>query len=209
MAAAPLTEGPGTVVGRYKLLQKIGEGGMGVVYMAEQREPVIRKVALKIIKLGMDTRQVLGRFEAERQALALMDHPNIAKILDGGATDTGRPYFVMDLEPVIARPPSTVYRLQKALRRNKLFFAAASAVALTLIASLSFSTRSFLRERKAHASEAEQRRIAVEERSKAEAGESSARHLLYGATMNLARQAWDRHPLLAALFHFGSLRSPP
>ncbi len=95
--AAPLTEAPGTVIGRYKLLQKIGEGGMGVVYMAEQREPVLRKVALKIIKLGMDTRQVLGRFEAERQALALMDHPNIAKILDGGATDTGRPYFVMDL----------------------------------------------------------------------------------------------------------------
>ncbi len=97
MVATPLTEGPGTVIGRYKLLEKIGEGGMGVVYMAEQREPVIRKVALKIIKLGMDTRQVLGRFEAERQALALMDHPNIAKILDGGATDTGRPYFVMDL----------------------------------------------------------------------------------------------------------------
>src|SRR6266849_2133538 len=97
MAATTLTEGPGKVIGRYKLLQKIGEGGMGAVYMAEQREPVIRKVALKIIKLGMDTRQVLGRFEAERQALALMDHPNIAKILDGGATDTGRPYFVMEL----------------------------------------------------------------------------------------------------------------
>jgi WD40 repeat protein/serine/threonine protein kinase len=90
-------EQPGTVIGRYKLLEKIGEGGMGVVYMAEQEQPVRRKVALKIIKLGMDTRQVLGRFEAERQALALMDHPNIAKILDGGATDTGRPYFVMDL----------------------------------------------------------------------------------------------------------------
>jgi serine/threonine protein kinase len=97
LVASPLTESSGTVIGRYKLLQKIGEGGMGVVYMAEQREPVIRKVALKIIKLGMDTRQVLGRFEAERQALALMDHPNIARILDGGATDTGRPYFVMDL----------------------------------------------------------------------------------------------------------------
>src|SRR5438552_11406509 len=97
LVATPLTEGPGAVIGRYKLLEKIGEGGMGVVYMAEQREPIIRKVALKIIKLGMDTRQVLGRFDAERQALALMDHPNIAKILDGGATDTGRPYFVMDL----------------------------------------------------------------------------------------------------------------
>src|SRR5689334_13528304 len=94
---APVTEGPGTVIGRYKLLQKIGEGGMGAVYMAEQREPVVRKVALKIIKLGMDTKQVVARFEAERQALALMDHPNIAKVLDGGATETGRPYFVMEL----------------------------------------------------------------------------------------------------------------
>ncbi|HEY1663188.1 MAG TPA: serine/threonine-protein kinase [Verrucomicrobiae bacterium] len=98
-ASLTVTEGPGTVIGRYKLLQKIGEGGMGIVYMAEQREPVIRKVALKIIKLGMDTRQVVARFEAERQALALMDHPNIAKVLDGGATESGRPYFVMDLVP--------------------------------------------------------------------------------------------------------------
>ncbi|MBI3416777.1 MAG: protein kinase [Verrucomicrobia bacterium] len=93
----PLTETSGTIIGRYKLLQKIGEGGMGVVYMAEQTEPLTRKVALKIIKLGMDTRQVVARFEAERQALALMDHPNIAKVLDAGATDTGRPYFVMEL----------------------------------------------------------------------------------------------------------------
>jgi serine/threonine protein kinase len=90
-------EGPGTRIGRYKLLQKIGEGGMGVVYMAQQEEPVRRRVALKIIKLGMDTKQVIARFEAERQALALMDHPNIARVLDGGATDTGRPYFVMEL----------------------------------------------------------------------------------------------------------------
>src|ERR1051325_2782446 len=90
-ASVPIAEKPGTVIGRYKLLEKIGEGGMGIVYMAEQREPVARKVALKIIKLGMDTRQVVGRFEAERQALALMDHPNIAKVLDGGTTDTGRP----------------------------------------------------------------------------------------------------------------------
>src|SRR2546427_123819 len=90
-ADAPLTEGPGSVIGRYKLLQKIGEGGMGVVYMAEQREPVIRKVALKIIKLGMDTRQVVARFEAERQALAMMDHPNIAKILDAGVTEVPLP----------------------------------------------------------------------------------------------------------------------
>ena len=90
-------EAPGSDIGRYKLLQKIGEGGMGVVYMAEQTEPVVRKVALKIIKLGMDTRQVVARFEAERQALAMMDHPNIARVLDGGSTETGRPYFVMDL----------------------------------------------------------------------------------------------------------------
>ena len=94
---SPLSEGPGTEIGRYKLLQKVGEGGMGVVYMAEQTQPVTRKVALKIIKLGMDTAQVVARFEAERQALAMMDHPNIAKVLDAGATDTGRPYFVMEL----------------------------------------------------------------------------------------------------------------
>ena len=90
-------EGPGTVIGNYKLLQEIGHGGFGVVYMAEQERPVRRKVALKIIKLGMDTKQVIARFEAERQALAMMDHPNIAKVLDAGATDTGRPYFVMEL----------------------------------------------------------------------------------------------------------------
>src|SRR5690606_19856766 len=94
---APVAEGPGTDVGRYRLLEKIGEGGFGVVYMAEQREPVRRKVALKIVKLGMDTRQVVGRFEVERQALALMEHPNIARVLDGGATETGRPFFVMEL----------------------------------------------------------------------------------------------------------------
>ena len=82
---------------RYKILQKLGEGGCGVVYMAEQTEPVRRRVALKVIKLGMDTKQVIARFEAERQALALMDHPNIAKVLDAGTTETGRPYFVMEL----------------------------------------------------------------------------------------------------------------
>jgi len=92
-----LTEEPGTVIGRYKLLERIGEGGMAVVYMAEQEQPIRRKVALKIIKLGMDTKQVIARFEAERQALAMMDHPNIAKVLDAGATETGRPYFVMEL----------------------------------------------------------------------------------------------------------------
>src|SRR5664280_1710361 len=93
----PLTEKPGDKIGRYKLLQQIGEGGCGVVYMAEQEEPVRRRVALKVIKLGMDTKSVIARFEAERQALALMDHPNIAKVLDAGATETGRPYFVMEL----------------------------------------------------------------------------------------------------------------
>jgi len=92
-----LCEAPGERIGRYKLLEKIGEGGCGVVYMADQEEPVRRRVALKIIKLGMDTRSVIARFEAERQALALMDHPNIAKVLDGGATPNGRPYFVMEL----------------------------------------------------------------------------------------------------------------
>ncbi len=94
---APLTEGPGTRIGRYKLLQQIGEGGCGTVFMAEQEEPVRRRVALKVIKLGMDTKSVVARFEAERQALALMDHPNIAKVLDAGATDSGRPFFVMEL----------------------------------------------------------------------------------------------------------------
>jgi serine/threonine protein kinase/tetratricopeptide (TPR) repeat protein len=93
----PASEQPATVIGPYKLLQQIGEGGMGTVYMAEQTQPVQRKVALKLIKAGMDSRQVIARFEAERQALALMDHPNIAKVLDAGTTESGRPYFVMEL----------------------------------------------------------------------------------------------------------------
>jgi serine/threonine protein kinase len=97
LPAVPVTEKPGDRIGRYKLLEQIGEGGCGVVYMAEQEEPVRRRVALKVIKLGMDTKQVIARFEAERQALAMMDHPNIAKVLDGGATETGRPFFVMEL----------------------------------------------------------------------------------------------------------------
>src|SRR6185369_10005552 len=92
-ADAPETK----AIGRYKLLQRLGEGGCGVVYMAEQEQPIRRRVALKIIKLGMDTRNVIARFEAERQALALMDHPHIARVLDAGATETGRPYFVMEL----------------------------------------------------------------------------------------------------------------
>jgi len=101
---APIRESPGTRIGPYKLLQLIGEGGFGSVFMAEQEKPVSRKVALKIIKLGMDTRQVVARFEQERQALAMMDHPNIARVLDAGATDTGRPFFVMELvkgDPIV------------------------------------------------------------------------------------------------------------
>jgi serine/threonine protein kinase/WD40 repeat protein len=93
----PRLERPGAQIGPYKLLEQIGEGGMGVVFMSEQTRPVQRRVALKIIKAGMDTRQVVARFEAERQALAMMDHPNIARVLDAGATETGRPYFVMEL----------------------------------------------------------------------------------------------------------------
>src|SRR6185369_5501170 len=103
-AAAPdgatiacVAEKVGDRIGRYKLLQQIGEGGCGVVYVAEQEEPVRRRVALKVIKPGMDTRSVIARFEAERQALALMDHPNIARVFDAGATESGRPYFVMEL----------------------------------------------------------------------------------------------------------------
>src|SRR5262245_31490719 len=97
ISPAPAIERHGKLIGPYKLLEPIGEGGMGVVYMAEQTHPVRRKVALKIIKPGMDTRQVIARFEAERQALALMDHPNIAGVIDAGATDSGRPHSVMEL----------------------------------------------------------------------------------------------------------------
>ncbi len=92
-----VAEKPGMVIGPYKLMEQIGEGGMGLVFVAEQQHPVRRKVALKVIKPGMDSREVIARFEAERQALALMDHPNIAKVLDAGATESGRPYFVMEL----------------------------------------------------------------------------------------------------------------
>src|SRR5207302_6774287 len=94
---AQLAENPGDRIGRYKLREKIGEGGCGVVYVGEQEEPVRRRVALKVIKLGMDTKSVIARFDAERQALAMMDHPNIAKVLDAGATERGRPFFVMEL----------------------------------------------------------------------------------------------------------------
>ncbi len=89
-----IREGPGSEIGTYKFLERLGEGAFGVVYMAEQREPVRRKVALKILKPGMDTAHVIARFEAEQQALALMDHPHIAKVFDAGATESGRPYTV-------------------------------------------------------------------------------------------------------------------
>ncbi len=97
----PITEGPGSQIGPYRLVRRIGEGGMGVVFLAEQEAPVRRTVALKVIKPGMDTAQVIARLEAERQALALMDHPNIARFLDAGATGSGRPYFVME---AVGRP---------------------------------------------------------------------------------------------------------
>jgi tetratricopeptide (TPR) repeat protein len=121
-------ERAGAAIGRYKLLEKIGEGGFGIVFMAEQVEPVQRKVALKIIKAGMDTREVIARFEAERQALAMMDHPNIARVLDAGATEAGRPYFVMELVHGIA---ITEYCDQKHLathERLQLFIKVCQAV---------------------------------------------------------------------------------
>src|SRR5262249_5250614 len=96
-ADEPVGERPGTVIGPYKLLEQIGEGGMGLVFVAEQLQPVRRKVALQVIKPGMDTREVIARIAAERQALALMVHPHIARVLDAGATESGRPYFVMEL----------------------------------------------------------------------------------------------------------------
>jgi len=123
-----VAEGPDTIIGRYKLLEKIGEGGMARVYMAEQERPIRRKVALKIIKVGMDTEQVIARFEAERQALALMDHPHIAKVLDAGATDKGRPYFVMEL---VRGQSITQYCNQRRMRMHErlaLFMQVCSAV---------------------------------------------------------------------------------
>ncbi len=124
----PIGEGPGTLVGRYKLWQEIGEGGFGRVFLAEQTEPIRRQVALKIIKAGMDTREVIARFEAERQALALMDHPNIARVLDAGATESGRPYFVMELVQGI---PITEYCDQEQLptaERLQVFMKVCAAV---------------------------------------------------------------------------------
>src|SRR5262249_45601827 len=124
----PVRERPGTVIGPYKLLQVIGEGGMGTVWMTEQTAPVRRVVALKVIKAGMDSRQVLTRFRAERQAWALMDHPNIAKVLEPGATEQGRPYFVMEL---VKGEPITRYCDEKHLtprERLELFLPVCQAV---------------------------------------------------------------------------------
>lgn len=128
MAQAPADDAVGQTLGRYRLLERIGEGGCGVVYVAEQSEPVRRRVAVKVIKLGMDTRQVILRFEAERQALALMDHPNIAKVLDGGASETGRPYFAMEL---VRGVPMTQYCNQTQLttrQRLELFIPVCQAI---------------------------------------------------------------------------------
>ena len=125
--SAPI-EGPGTVIGPYKLLEKIGEGGMAVVYMAEQERPLRRRVALKIIKLGMDTQQVVARFDAERQALAIMDHPNIAQVFDAGATETGRPYFVMELVRGVSITEYCDQNRLSTLERLELFVPVCNAV---------------------------------------------------------------------------------
>jgi serine/threonine protein kinase/tetratricopeptide (TPR) repeat protein len=128
VAEPPVTEHPGAVIGPYRLLEQIGEGGFGVVFLAEQQQPVRRQVALKVLKPGMDTRQVVARFEAERQALALMDHPNIAHIFDGGATAAGRPYFVMEL---VRGVPMTAFCDQNRLpvrARLELFVSVCQAV---------------------------------------------------------------------------------
>src|SRR5437762_9326795 len=128
LEAPVLSERPGTTIGRYKLLEQIGEGGFGVVFMAEQQHPVRRKVALKVLKPGMDTKQVIARFEAERQALALMDHPNIARVLEAGSTQSGRPFFVMEL---VRGVPITQYCDQNQLsprERLELFVSVCQAV---------------------------------------------------------------------------------
>ncbi len=127
-AMGELNIAAGQQIGRYKLLQKIGEVGFGVVFMAEQSRPVRRKVALKVIKPGMDSQAVVARFEAERQALAMMDHPHIARVFDGGATDAGRPYFVMEL---VKGVPITEFCDQNEFsteQRLKLFISVCKAV---------------------------------------------------------------------------------
>ncbi len=127
-AFKPVSERPGTKIGPYKLVEQIGEGGFGVVFLAEQSQPIQRKVALKIIKPGMDSRQVIARFEAERQALALMDHPHIARVFDGGTTDSGRPYFVMELVRGIPLMDFCDQKTLSILERLKLFITICQAV---------------------------------------------------------------------------------
>src|SRR5262249_55027588 len=125
---ALIAERPGAVIGPYRLMEPIGEGGMGLVFVAESQQPARRKVALKVIKPGLDSRPVVARFEAERQALALMDHPNIAQVHDGGTTESGRPYFVMEL---VKGVPITEFCDQNRLttrRRLELFLPVCSAV---------------------------------------------------------------------------------
>ena len=129
---ATISEGVGTLIGPYKLIEQIGEGGFGVVYMAEQQHPIRRRVALKVLKAGMDTRQVVARFEAERQALALMEHAGIARVLDGGEAPSGRPYFVMELVKGI--------RHHSVLRRTSAFAARAAGV-VRATSARPFSTR--------------------------------------------------------------------
>src|SRR5262245_45290159 len=124
----PVTERPGTMIGPYRLMEQIGVGGMGLVFSAEQQQPVRRLVALKVIKPGMDTRQVVARFEAERQALALMDHPHIAKVFDGGTTESGRPYFVMELVKGIPITTFCDHHRLTPKRRLQLFLSVCQAV---------------------------------------------------------------------------------
>ncbi len=129
-AFEPVTERPGSRVGPYVLREQIGEGGFGLVFVAEQQEPVKRKVALKVIKPGMDSQQVIARFEAERQALALMDHPNIARVLDAGATESGRPYFVMEL---VAASRSQITAIRTSSRpKNAWIFSSPSAMRFSM-----------------------------------------------------------------------------
>src|SRR5882724_2953926 len=118
----------GMRVGRYRLLRQLGEGGCGVVYLAEQEEPVRRRVAFKVIKLGMDTKNVIARFDAERQALAMMDHPNIAKVLDGGVTESGRPYFVLELVQGVKITTYCDKEEMAASQRLKLFIQVCQAI---------------------------------------------------------------------------------
>jgi tRNA A-37 threonylcarbamoyl transferase component Bud32 len=270
-------ERPGDRLGPYKLLQRIGEGGVGIVFMAEQETPVRRRVALKVLKPGMDTRSVIARFESERQALALMDHPNIARVLDAGSTAAGRPFFVMDLvrgtriteycdqnqlptrerlelfaqvceaiqhahqkgiihrdikpsnilvtlqdgkpvpkvidfgiakalamdirrylrnEPVLARPPSTTYRLSKFISRNKIASTAVAGITTALAIGLGVSTWQWAEKSEAYRRvalseqvEVKLRKEAYHARQVAETQAAVARRRAYAADMNLTGQA--------------------